>query len=156
MPRLASGKPTGAVSARSVVRGRSAGKTRERRRADCGPRISTDVAQLESLRRRCAASENLSTLERVSYAARELRWVASESLHAELDALVDRIGAKIERLTATRPKRSHAAQHLNGATAGMTIRMAATAWATDDLGNRSRTIWNSADGLSPPTPVPPP
>jgi hypothetical protein len=117
-------------------------------------RFPSDGERLTDLRRRAAASENIDTLRRTVGDAIDLGWT-SPQLRGEIDAFIGRANEKIERLVAVRPRRSHARQP-NGGAPGVTIRMRISEWSTDARGIRSRVCWNSADGLSPPTPMPPP
>jgi hypothetical protein len=114
----------------------------------------THAERLARLRRRCAMSGNVDTLARIIEDVAELQWVAPANMHAEIDAFIGRLRTKRERLAplkaASPPKLRRIVQQPSGVTAGMTIRMRISEWATDADGIRSRVIWNSADGLSPP------
>jgi hypothetical protein len=114
--------------------------------------------RLGSLRRRCAASEGFETLRRIAEDAQELSWVAPQSLRGEIADFIDRLRSKRERLAgATAPKRLRAVQLPSHASAGMTIQTTVGPWTTDEFGNRSRLVWNLADGPVPPSPqIPPP
>jgi hypothetical protein len=116
----------------------------------------THVEKLAELRRRLASSESRDTLQRIYDAAEELSWVVPAILHAEVSALITRIRAKRDNLfpatskVAGEPKR----EAVDRGTRSMSpaIGMRSTAWEIDELGNRSRIVWNLADGPVPPSP----
>jgi hypothetical protein len=155
MPRAAPGKPNDAIPALPAVGRRPAAQMHRRRSitADCGRYVRlTHAEQLQALRQRCAASENIQTLRRVAEDAEELGWVAPK-LCGEIDALVARLHQKIERITPAAPgeKRKRQAARVNVAdsrTISPMIEMKIGAWEIDEHGNKSRCVWNS-EGLPP-------
>jgi hypothetical protein len=114
----------------------------------------TNVERLAELRRRCAATENKSTLRHILEAAQELEWISAEGLREEVSALVARVETKIAALVPAAPKRKQAARvNVTDRARGEmspAVKMRSTEWQLDEFGNRSRTIWNAVDGPTPP------
>lgn len=113
----------------------------------------TPAERLSRLRQRLAAYENKDTIRRLAESASELALTAPENLLEDIAAFVDRVHAKLDRLSAAseKPKRQAvrvAATDRVGATSPL-IEMKIGAWQVDEFGNQSRFIWN-AGGPPPP------
>jgi hypothetical protein len=113
--------------------------------------VPTDAAErLQDLRRRLASSENKDTVRRIAADLEELSWTAPKPLRADIGDFTDRLNDKLGRISPE-PKRRAPVAVTNHARAMSTmIEMRIGPWETDENGNRSRSIWNSADGPSPP------
>jgi hypothetical protein len=108
-------------------------------------------------------SESVDTLRRVLSDAEELLWVARSGL--DVGAFIGRVRAKIDCLAPMSPKAASERRKRRAAQVRTSDRVAAQSpgitmvvgkWETDENGVVGRVLWNSADGLSPPSPSPPP
>jgi hypothetical protein len=146
---------------------RSRVDTHQRRfMADC--KASVPAAQrLCGLRKRLASTEVIQTIRAISEAASELALTAPDDLLSDIGEFVDRCAEKAERLApmtvpkavSEKPIKRQAAQvHATDRVGQQSpaIDMRISEWTIDEYGNRSRVAWNRADGMSPPSPSPPP
>jgi hypothetical protein len=126
--------------------------------------LYSDRQRLDQLRHRLAQAERPSIVVRIQADLNAFAEGAAEDLLIECADLQDRCAAKAERLGgAPAPKQSRKLQLLQRRSAppaalhqtaliGMTIRMRVSEWVLDEFGNRSRAVWNMADGPVPPSP----
>jgi hypothetical protein len=120
--------------------------------------------QLCRLRKRLASTEVVQTILAIGEDASELALTAPENLLAGISEFVDRVHAKLDHLAPAAPKAVVSEKRMAAACRAVdrvgqqspAIAMRSTAWTIDEHGNRSRLLWNSADGASPPSPSPPP
>ena len=114
-----------------------------------GSEMSVAVSQrLQELRRRLAASENLEVITDIRRAA--TRFAERTDLREAFAMLVAGCDEKRRRIRAASATRRQALAAGCAFTMSPGIEMKIGAWAIDEFGNRSRVIWNSADGPTPP------
>ena len=112
-----------------------------------GSKMSVAVSQrLQELRRRLAVSENLEVITDIRRAAR--RFAERTDLR---EAFAIPVVGCDEKRGASAPLRRRSVRRLPPtSTTSPGIEMKIGAWAIDEFGNRSRVIWNAADGPTPP------
>jgi hypothetical protein len=111
--------------------------------------MSVAVSQrLQELRRRLAASENLEVITDIRRAARH--FAERTDLREAFAMLVVGCDEKRRRIRAALATQRQALAADCAFTMSPGIEMKIGAWAIDEFGNRSRVIWNAADGPTPP------
>jgi hypothetical protein len=111
--------------------------------------MSVAVSQrLQELRRRLAASENLEVITDIRRAARH--FAERTDLREAFAMLVAGCDEKQRRVRAALATRRQALAADSAFTMSPGIEMKVGAWVIDEFGNRSRVIWNAADGPTPP------
>lgn len=120
-------------------------------------KIFTDRERLDHLRRRLAAAERVSVVQRVQADVNVFSEGVNEGLLCDVADLQDRCAAKAERLGgAPAPKQSRKVALLlllprpSGGPPAPAIEMVIGPWTVDAEGVRGRQIWNRQDGMSPP------
>ena len=110
----------------------------------------TDGRQIEILRHALASTEDARKLRAASSCVSELAETVAEKLLGEVADLQDRCHEKLTRLGVPVLVRRASPPQEGGHVVSPAIKMQLSDWVVDELGVRSRILWNASDGPVPP------